>query len=401
MPELASEILTLVPKSFTFWPRLTLFDFIFFLYFTEADSLTIKPFELPLGIKLWSKELSRQKTLPCEGYSFAPLEDTSDSYRFTVATTPEKIPVLFRELCGSGLDEAFLILEYYRNEQPVSKGEAAMPEVFYSPYLPVNELFSTLEPYIDRLIHDGFVGFGLANNRSGTEIFYSEEKVLSCFTDNHIRTMNHLSRLGIKHVEDMVFHTDLGHDHLSLLCHDRETLPDIFAGMNNSDLDFVQFCGDLVDKLGMYAVEETLSFFLSKREQDLIEVALDGNPAFADVAAEDFGAILLDWNDFVGECESGFEGDLEDYRMGLHLRDIIDHVVSNSEPELGQKILDIIIEPDQKFRQILTDCRKRLDPPPHKATAEATPFWYQGVVGKQGFTLRRDLIRQGWFRPHP
>jgi hypothetical protein len=198
----------------------------------------------------------------------------------------------------------------------------------------------------------------------------------------------------------MVFHTDLGHDHLSLLCHPRESLPDMFAGMSNNDLDFVKFCGDLVEHLGMYAVEETLSFFLSRREQDQIEAALDGNPAFNDVAAEDFGAILLDWNDFVAECENGFEGDLDDYRMGLHLRDIIEHVITKTESELGQKLIDIIAEPDQKFRQILTDCRKRLDPPPHGTRTDSTPFWYQGMVGKQGVVLRRDLIRQGWFRPH-
>lgn len=361
--------------------------------------MTRHPFELPLGIKLWNQELRRQKKQLGEGYSFSLLENTTDSYRFTIATTPGKVPLLFREFCGNGIDEAFLILEYYRNEQPVTKGEPAVPDVYYSPYLPVNELFNAIDPYLDRLIHDGFVGFGLANNRSGTEIFYSEEKVLSCFTDNHIRVMNQLNRLGIHHDNDLLYHTDLGHDHLSLLCHKRETLPEMFTGMSNADLDFVQFCGELVDKLGMYAVEETLSFFLSKREQDQIEEHLNNEPAFADIAAEDFGAILLDWNDFVSECEAGFEGDLTEYRMGLHLRDIIEHVVSGSEPELSRKILDIIAEPDEKFRKTLTDCRKRLDPPPHNNKSGMAPFWYQGVVSKQGVVLRRDLIRQGWFRP--
>ncbi len=361
--------------------------------------MSANPFQPPLGIKLWNRELRRHKKQLCEGYTFAPLENTTDSYRFTIAVNPEKIPKLFYEFCGQGLDEAFLILEYYRNEQPVSRGEPAMPDVYYSPYMPVGELFDALAPYMDRLIHDGFVGFGLANNRSGTELFYSEEKVVSCFTDNHIRAMNQLHRLGIEHVENLVFHTDLGHDHLSLLCHTRNDLPEVFAGMKNSDLDFIHFCGELVDTLGMYAVEETLSFFLSRREQDQIESCLASHPSFSDVAAEDFGAILLDWNDFVAECEDGFEGDLEDYRMGLHLRDIIEHVVATADPELGSKLLEIIAEPDRKFRQILTDCRKRLDPPPHENDGGIAPFWYQGIVAKQGVILRRDLIRQGWFRP--
>ena len=363
--------------------------------------MTTQPFELPIGIKLWNRELRRHRNDLREGYTFSLLENTTDSYRFTIVTTPEKVPQLFRAFCGNSLDEAFLILEYYRNEQPVSNGEAAMPDVYYSPYMPVDELFAEMTPYFDRLIHDGFVGFGLANNRSGAEIFYSEEKVISCFTDNHIRTMNRLHQLGIGHVPDLVFHTDLGHDHLSLLCHKREELPEMFADMSNGDLDFVQFCGDLVEHLGMYAVEETLSFFLSRREQDHIEAALALSTEFGDVAAEDFGAILLDWNDFVSECEDGFEGDLEDYRLGLRLRDIIEHVITHTDAELSQKLLDIIVEPDQKFRQILTDCRKRLDPPPHGTRTEGAPFWYQGVVSKQGVVLRRDLIRQGWYRPHP
>ncbi len=361
--------------------------------------MTKPPFELPLGIKLWPQELRRQKKQLREGYTFSLLENTTDSYRFTIATSPEKIPQLFAAFCGKGLDEAFLILEYYRNELPVSKGDAAVPDVYYSPYMPVNELFTTVEPYTERLIHDGFVGFGIANNRSGTEIFYSEEKVLTCFTDNNIRIMNQLNRLGIEHVNEMLYHTDLGHDHLSLLCHNRDTLPAMFSRMSNTELDFVHFCGELVDKLGMYAVEETLSFFLSRREQDQIEACLDEHGDFAEIAAEDFGAVLLDWNDFVSECDAGFNGDLEDYRMGLHLRDIIEHVITSSHPELSQKIIDIIAEPDKKFRQILTDCRKRLDPPTDNRPPGATPFWYQGVVGKQGVILRRDLIRQGWFRP--
>lgn len=357
--------------------------------------------ELPLGIKLWNNELRRNKERLCEGYTFSLLENTTDSYRFTIAASPEKIPLLFRAFCGDNLDEAFLILEYYRNEQPVSKGEPTVPDVYYSPYMPVQELFPSIETYMPRLIHDGFVGFGLANNRSGTEIFYSEEKVLSCFTDNHIRTMDKLHHLGINFVEGMDFHTDLGHDHLSLLCHARNILPEPFSGMSNAELDFVKFCGELVDDLGMYAVEETLSFFLTRKEQDQIEECLNPVPAFAEIAAEDFGAILLDWNDFVAECEEGFEGDLDDYRMGLHLRDIIDHVISTTAPELSQKIREIVVEPDNKFQRILTDCRKRLDLPSEVEAPDKAPFWYQGVVGKQGTTLRRDLIRHGWYNPHP
>ena len=60
--------------------------------------------------------------------------------------------------------------------------------------------------------------------------------------------------------------------------------------------------------------------------------------------------------------------------MGLHLRDIIEHVISATKPELSQKIRDIIAEPDKKFRLSLTDCRKRLDPPPHNQDSGTPPF---------------------------
>jgi len=359
-----------------------------------------KTLELPLGIKLWNSELRRNKKQLCEGYTFSLLENTTDSYRFTIAASADRIPALFREFCGDSIDEAFLILEYYRTEQPVAKGGPVLPDVYYSPYLPVDELFAIIDPYLPRLIHDGFVGFGLANNRSGTEIFYSEEKILSCFTDNHIRTMDQLHQHGIEYGEEMLYHTDLGHDHLSLLCHPDNSLPEQFSKMSDTDLDFVRFCDDLSEKLGMYAVEETLSFFLSRREQDMIENCLAVNPDFSEVAAEDFGSILLDWNDFVAECEDGFKGNLEDYRLGLHLRDIIDHVIAGTEPELGQKIREIIADPDSKFRRILVDCRQRLDNHHDGGTTEKAPFWYQGIVENQGADLRRDLIRHGWYKPN-
>ncbi|NIQ93076.1 MAG: hypothetical protein GWN87_01820, partial [Desulfuromonadales bacterium] len=65
--------------------------------------MTKRPLELPLGIKLWNRELRRLKKPLGEGYTFSLLENTTDSYRFTVAATPAKIPQLFYEFCGKGL----------------------------------------------------------------------------------------------------------------------------------------------------------------------------------------------------------------------------------------------------------------------------------------------------------
>ena len=248
-----------------------------------------------------------------------------------------------------------------------------------------------------RILHDGFVGFGLANNRAGMEIFYSEEKVLTCFIDNHIRVTNLLRNHAIPHVPDLAFPTDWGHDHLSLLCHKRRDLPPELSDYSDTELDYMKFCVELADDLEMYKVEEGLSFFLSKREQDEIEVRLRDHPDFAHFADEDFGGLLLDWNDFVSECEAAFEGSLEEYRYGLRLRDLIQYVIEGVPETVCEKIEEIVGEADRMFRQNLTDCRKRLDSPDDIPVA-SEQFWYHGMVRNQGVTLRRDLIRQGWFR---
>lgn len=360
--------------------------------------MSFNPLHLPLGIRIWDSELRGGQASLCEGYTFAPLDGSSDSYRFTVVATAERIGQIFRGFARALPEEAFFILEFYEEEVDPGAEDHPAPTVYYSPYLPQPELLAALDKYLPRLVHDGFVGFGLANNRAGMELFYSEEKVLTCFTGNHLRVTDLLAAEGLRHVSELPFPTDLGHDHFSLLCHERTALPAPFSGMSDRELDYVHFCAELVDLLEMYPVEETLSFFLSKREQDQIELQLASHPEFTEFAEEDFGSLLLDWNDFVGECEAGFQGDLWDYRMGLKLRDMLQYVIEGTPDPLGSKLRDIIAEADSKFRRILTDRRKRLDTPENIPVRDDR-FWYQGVVRNQGVFLRRDLIRQGWFKP--
>ncbi len=358
----------------------------------QSDNL-----KLPLGIRVWESELKDRLTPLREGYVFSLLENSTDSYRFTVVIDADRVSQLFQAFARLLPDEAFFILEFYQDEVASDGEESPAPTVYYSPYLPPGEILDTLDGFFPRLIHDGFVGFGLANNRAGTELFYSEEKVLTCFTSNHLRIINLLNGLGVQQVPDLIFPTDLGHDHLSLLCHDRPALPMPFSAMTENELDYVHFCGDVVDLLDMYPVEESLSFFLSKREQDQIEQCLARHPDYCEFLEEDFGSLLLDWNDFVSECEAGFQGDLWEYRMGLQLRDMIQFVMEAVPPALGTKLNEIVAEADGKFRQMLVDRRKRLDAPSDCCQA-GDRFWYQGMVRNQGVTLRRDLIRQGWFK---
>lgn len=350
----------------------------------------------PVGLQLWPEARRRARNLK-EGYNFSLLENSGDTFHFSVLANAANVELIFNEFAASMPEEAFFILEFYTTEPNASDKESPTPTIHYSPYLPIEEILTAIEPYWGRMTHDGFVGFGLANNRSSQEMFYSEEKVLTFFTDNHLRLTDQLSRAGIPHRPELVLHTDLGHDHLSLLCMERENLPHTLQDFSDRDLDYAYFCRELVDVLDMYPVEESLSFFFSRKEQILIEKILSQHPSYEEFAEEDFGALLLDWNDFVQECCTSFGGDLWEYRMGLQLRDMLQHVISCCEDPLKERILEVLKDPDEKFRQTLIENRKRLDNPGSVPSDEH--FWYNGVISNAGFELRRDLIRDGWYKP--
>lgn len=358
-----------------------------------------KNFESPLGLRRWDRQKS-SLNLQQEGYALSLLEDCENAYRFTAIATASKVAGLINAFSRYMPEEAFFIIEYYPDEpliqRPASSNKRPDPEVFYSPYMPTAEIINLVQPYFDRLIHDGFVGFGLANNRQGLEMFYSEEKVLTFFTDNHLRLCNFLQRQGLPFNQDLVLPADFGHDHLSLLGLPTHELPDSLQQLNRDDLDSVNFCQDLIDILDMYPVEEGLSFFLTRKEQDQIARMMLGQNHFGEMGDIEFGTLLLNWSDFVTECEEGFEGDLDEYRLGLKVRDLIQYVIDSAPEDLTERIERIVSDPDATFRRILTDRRKRIDnhEPPREPQA---PFWYQGIVRQQGAILRRDLIRNGWF----
>lgn len=356
--------------------------------------------KLPVGIRIWDAPIIKSSLRLCEGYEFSRMENSEDSYRFTAMVSADKVRDLFRSFTTTLTEEAFFILEFYQEELAPEKEQEQIPTVYYSPYMPPDELLELIDPYLLRMVHDGFVGFGIANNREGVELFYSEEKILNCFTGNNIQTMNWFARNGIYHRPGLSYPTDHGHDHLSLLCHPREELPATLNGLNETEIDYAHFCRELIEEMDMYPVEESLSFFLSKKEQDLIEDLLEKTPRFSEYAQDDFGSLLLDWNDFVSECVEGFQGSLQEYRFGLQLRDMIQFVAEHLPEGLRIKILDIVSDADERMRLSLTDKRKRLDAP-CDLPLRSERFWYQGVVANQGAFLRRDLIRQGWFNPAP
>jgi hypothetical protein len=356
-------------------------------------------FKLPAGLRRWQN--NNDTALQFEGFEFSLLKNCDNAYHFTAIATVGKIESIFNHFSRFLPDEAFFILEYYPEEsllpQPNGEDEQLTPAVFYSPYLQTNCILKTVAPYIDRLINDGFVGFGLANNHRGLELFYSEEKVLTFFTDNHLRLSNFFHQHQISHSKNLVFPADFGHDHLSLHGFPRDLLPESLRTFNNNELDSTIFCRELIEQLDMYQTEERLSFFLTRKEQEqlaeLIKLKLP-NHKLSDI---EFGGLLLDWSDFVTECEHTFDGDLWEYQQGLKIRDTIQLVIETTSDLLAEKIRSIISEPDNAFQNILIDRRKRFEPP-QETKIRQERFWYQGMVRDQGSELRRDLIRSGWFK---
>ena len=137
---------------------------------------------LPVGLRRWPKKpLAAPQQV--EGFEVALLDNCDNAYRFTAMVDVSKVAAIISTFSRFMSDEAFFILEYYPEDsialRPSDATEQPMPVVFYSPYLPTSELLEIIRPYLDRLTHDGFVGFGLANNRKGLELFYSEEKVMT------------------------------------------------------------------------------------------------------------------------------------------------------------------------------------------------------------------------------
>jgi hypothetical protein len=357
-------------------------------------------YKLPVGLRRWVQKPFSAPTQQ-EGFEISLLEECDNAYRFTAAVDVDKVVSVFTSFCRFIDEEAFFILEHYPDEalpkRPSSSADRPSPIVHYSPYLPTQSLLNMISPYLSRMIHDGFVGFGLANNRKGLELFFSEEKVMTFFTDNHLRLSNFLHQHQIPHSERLVLPADFGHDHLSLLGFPRHLLPEELQNFTDSQLDSSIFCDELIEQLDMYQVEEGLSFFLTRKEQEQIAEMMARELPDSELSEVEFGSLLLDWSDFVTECENGFEGDLWEYRQGLRIRDTIQVVIEVAPEPLAQKICSIVAEPDQTFQTSLTDRRKRLDPP-SEPQLQQERFWYQGMVRKQGTDLRRDLIRQGWFK---
>ncbi len=357
-------------------------------------------YKLPVGLRRWHTN-SLLTPKQNNGYELSLLEDCDNAYRFSATISAEMVSQVFTAFTRFLPCDAFFILEFYPEEallsRPSSGKERPTPQVFYSHYLQTSELVRILTPYLERMIHDGFVGFGLANNRKGLELFYSEEKVMTFFTDNHLRLSDFLLRHQIPFSGNLVLPADFGHDHLSLLGYPRHLLPPTLEDFSDKELDSTNFCRDLIDLLDMYPVEEGLSFFLTRKEQMQISELSQHLLVDSDFVEVEFGSLLLDWSDFVTECENAFEGDLWEYRQGLKLRDTIQVVIEAAPKILADKIRSITAEPDRNFQSLLTDRRKRLDPPT-ELQLQQERFWCQGMVRNQGIGLRRDLIRQGWYK---
>jgi len=359
------------------------------------------PFSQPCGLSVWTSERCRPDFQLHQGFCYSPLEECKDAFRFAVLTDSNRLPQLIHDCAALVSEESFFVLEYYPDKVTLAQNDTPVePTVFYSPYMPTEEILSLIEPYLSRLIHDGFVGFGLANSRLGAELFYSEEKAFTCFTANHIRTMNILTHHGLHYRKELLFPADFAHDHLSLVSLTEPQLPADLRGFDSRQLDYITFCGELVELFDMQPTTSSDDFFLSCKEQDSIETFLSCQPDLSWNGDEEFINLLLDWKDFVNECCQGFNGTLDEYRQGLKIRDIIDRVIDQSSTDTGDKLLRFISESDALFRCQLIETSKQMPTESSRDTGRQQCFWHCGVVRNHGSMLRRDLIRRGWYSRH-
>lgn len=360
------------------------------------------PFSQPCGLRVWESELQRPEFIVQQGFCYSHIEESKDAYRFAALVDLKKLTPLFYDCAALVSDESFFVLEYYpdkvSNEDQQNPPE---PTIFYSPYMETQEILELLEPYLSRLIHDGFVGFGLANSRLGAELFYSEEKALTCFTANHIRAINIFTRHGLKYQEELLFPADFDHDHFSLVSLDPRQRPAELRKFREDELDYINYCEELVDLFEMQSTTANDDFFLSCREQDQIGQLLAGQEDLEWTSDDEFIHLMLDWKAFVTECSQGFTGSLDDYATGLKIRDIIAFVIDHSDSTIQQKLLQFIADSDNLFRRQLVETSRHI---PTSTTSERSAhphFWRWGITRNQGATLRRDLIRSGWFSSRP
>ncbi len=98
-------------------------------------------------------------------------------------------------------------------------------------------------------------------------------------------------------------------------------------------------------------------FSHTQRQEQIAELIKSKLPQHS-LPDVEFGSLLLDWSDFVTECEYVFDGDLWEYRQGLKIRDMIATVAELLEDPLAEKIRSIVSEPDEIFRKNLVDSSK-------------------------------------------
>jgi len=80
----------------------------------------------PVGLQFWPQARRRSQKLQ-EGYNFSLLENSGDTYHFSVLANASRIAVAFNEFAASIPDEAFFILEFYPTEPNANDQEPPAP----------------------------------------------------------------------------------------------------------------------------------------------------------------------------------------------------------------------------------------------------------------------------------
>ncbi len=81
----------------------------------------------PAGLQLWPQARLRSRNLQ-EGYSFSLLENSNDTYHFSVLADPARVQTIFNQFTENMPDEAFFILEFYTTEPNVKDTGTSGPD---------------------------------------------------------------------------------------------------------------------------------------------------------------------------------------------------------------------------------------------------------------------------------
>jgi len=154
------------------------------------------PFTTPLGVIPMRNDEPFCAPLQ-SGYVKSASQVKKYSAEYQISLSTEKIEAFVNALVGRILpDRIFAILEWFDISR---SAQGACERSFQTPFLPREQIIAALQPYMFRLVNDGFVafGFGWCDSSSNEEVFVGTKKIISIMTSKSDAVDDVLRQFGI------------------------------------------------------------------------------------------------------------------------------------------------------------------------------------------------------------